>query len=227
MDATTTRATPRTIPRPLSRTRYLKYARDIRQGDWGLAGEAIKFNTEGKMCDGQHRCKGVIEAGMPITTLVVRNVEVHEFARMDTGKIRTMAGVFGIEGETAGSTLAGALRLLYLYNRNILAMPFPPQPTHNELKAEYRAWPLIHESLSVRSWCRRILSPSTTVFFHFLFARIDAEAANRFFVQLSRGEGLVHGMPVYILREKLTSIQRNKGRRRSRSRPSSAWPRCR
>jgi hypothetical protein len=148
---------------------------------------------------------------MPITTLVVRNVEVHEFTRMDTGKIRTMAGMFGIEGETAGSTLAGALRLLYLYNRNILAMPFPPQPTHDELKADYRAWPLIHESLAVRSWCPRILSPSTTVFFHFLFARIDAEAANRFFVQLSRGEGLVHDMPVYILREKLTSIQRNKG----------------
>jgi hypothetical protein len=34
----------------------------------------IQFNREGKMINGQHRCAAVVETGIPIIGLMVRNV---------------------------------------------------------------------------------------------------------------------------------------------------------
>ncbi len=34
----------------------------------------IQFNREGKMINGQHRCAAMVETGIPIIVLMVRNV---------------------------------------------------------------------------------------------------------------------------------------------------------
>ena len=52
-----------------------KYAEDIRQGLWQLNGEAIVFDEDGFLVNGQHRLCGVIKANKAIDTLVVRGVE--------------------------------------------------------------------------------------------------------------------------------------------------------
>ena len=108
--------------------------------------------------------------------------------------------------------MAGAVRLLYLYNNQLLTAAFPPRPTHDELLAEINRWPSLRDSLVVRGWCRKVLTPSVTVFFHFVFARIDPIAANTFFAKLGAGDDLTKDSPIYCLRERLLDA-RHEGKR--------------
>ena len=51
-----------------------KYASDIAAGLWTLNGEAIIFDEDGYLVNGQHRLCGVVKANVPFQTLVVRGV---------------------------------------------------------------------------------------------------------------------------------------------------------
>jgi hypothetical protein len=63
----------------------VKYARDMSAGNWSLTGEAIKFDTEGCLVDGQHRLLAVILSGVSLQMLVVCGVERAAQTVMDTG----------------------------------------------------------------------------------------------------------------------------------------------
>jgi hypothetical protein len=189
--------------RHISKRRVKDYARDIKAGNWGLTGETMIFDNKGQLIEGQHRCEAIIEADEGIWTLVVRGVDAAEFVRINSGKPRTMADTLGIRGDDAPSTLAAAMRLLYHYEHGTLTLPFPPRPTRDELLDEASHWPSLTESLQVKSWCRKLLTPGATVFFHFLFARADNEKANTFFFKLGEGADLPKVSPIYQLRERL------------------------
>lgn len=58
----------------MNRAVIRKYADDIAAGLWQLNGEAIIFDEDGFLKNGQHRLCAVIQAGKPMKTLVVRGV---------------------------------------------------------------------------------------------------------------------------------------------------------
>lgn len=61
--------------RSLSKDRVISYAGDMKNGEWQMNGEAIKFDETGKLIDGQHRLHAIIRAGVPVEMLVVRGVQ--------------------------------------------------------------------------------------------------------------------------------------------------------
>lgn len=60
--------------RKLSHTTVWQYANDIENGRWQENGEAIKFDEEGTLVDGQHRLKAIVMANVPACMMVVRGV---------------------------------------------------------------------------------------------------------------------------------------------------------
>ena len=46
------------------------YAKQMLAGDWDITGQAISFDTEGKLIDGQHRLSAIILAKKPVKMLV-------------------------------------------------------------------------------------------------------------------------------------------------------------
>lgn len=84
--------------RPLAEHRVVTFQRDIEGGAWRLTGEAIKFDTNGNLLDGQHRLWAVVNADKPITTFVVTGLEPETQEVMDTGQKRTMGQVLGLRG---------------------------------------------------------------------------------------------------------------------------------
>lgn len=74
------------------------YARQMKQGDWQLNGDAVRFSKEGRLIDGQHRLKACIEAGVPFTTLVVRGLDGESQTTMDKCVMRTSADSFRFSG---------------------------------------------------------------------------------------------------------------------------------
>lgn len=89
----------------------------IRRGEWRLTGEAIKLDSDGRVRDGQHRLEAIFRAGIPVQSVVVRNVEEDAFDVMDTGRSRTAADVLGIHGIVSRNETASAARGLILIER--------------------------------------------------------------------------------------------------------------
>lgn len=52
-----------------------QFARNMKAGLWTFTGEAIKFDWNGRMIDGQNRCEAVIKSGVTIQVLVIRGLD--------------------------------------------------------------------------------------------------------------------------------------------------------
>ncbi len=65
----------------------------IQRGEWQLTGEAIKLDQEGRVRDGQNRLHAIVEAGIPVRSVVARGVSEDAFDVMDTGRSRNAADV--------------------------------------------------------------------------------------------------------------------------------------
>jgi hypothetical protein len=76
-----------------------RYARDMKNGNWGITHQGIAFNTRGELIDGQHRLAAIVECGEPITMMVVRDVSCASFSHLDLGFNRTTEDVLCAEGD--------------------------------------------------------------------------------------------------------------------------------
>lgn len=71
-------------------------AKQMSAGEWQMNGEAIVFDKDGNLSNGQHRLKACILANVPFTTAVVRGVEPKAFSTFDSGYKRSSSQVFQI-----------------------------------------------------------------------------------------------------------------------------------
>lgn len=89
-----------------------RYANEIREGNWLVTGDAIRFAKNGKLIDGQHRLAAIIEANTPIETWVIRGLDIETMAVMDSGKKRMPAHELTRLGYKNTHMLAAAARWL-------------------------------------------------------------------------------------------------------------------
>lgn len=59
------------LQRRVNEGRVKQYASEIKNGYWIVNGDAIRFNDEGDLIDGQTRLRAVIHAGIPIQSFVI------------------------------------------------------------------------------------------------------------------------------------------------------------
>lgn len=97
--------------RPLRGRRVTAYARDMAQGKWTMTGEAIKFDSEGFLLDGQHRLNAVIQSGVTVDMLVVFGLQKESQKNMDTNARRTPADALALNGWKHGAILGAMARL--------------------------------------------------------------------------------------------------------------------
>jgi len=90
-------------------------AAQMKSGKWALNGEALIFDEEGQLIDGQHRLWAIVNSGITIESLVTRGVDRKGFATIDTGSARTSGNVLSIYGEKNGNVLSAALGWLHRY----------------------------------------------------------------------------------------------------------------
>lgn len=103
--------------RRLSKSVMLRYAEQMKAGQWLLTHEAIGFDTTGSLINGMHRLWAVVEAGIPVAFAVIRGVDPATFTVLDTGKRRSPADVLHISGVNTynENIVAAAARFLRLY----------------------------------------------------------------------------------------------------------------
>lgn len=88
------------------------FARDMKEGNWGLTYDPIRFDKDGILIDGQHRLAACIQADTPFETLVIYRMENKLKDLIDTGKSRAMRDILTMRGLANTSHVATALRIL-------------------------------------------------------------------------------------------------------------------
>lgn len=89
-----------------------KYAATMKAGNWSLDSNAISFDPEGNLLNGQHRLSAVRLAGVSVVFAVQRNVPPEAMKFMDRGRGRTTAQNLSFEGEKNATILSATMRQL-------------------------------------------------------------------------------------------------------------------
>lgn len=101
--------------RNMRKSRINGYVRDIQGDRWVVTGEAIKFDTTGRLIDGQNRCQAIVAAGKGAWVLVVRGISEDALVVLDSGSARNTGDMLVITGlaDRADAKDVGAIARLY------------------------------------------------------------------------------------------------------------------
>ena len=202
--------------RKVSERLVSRLASAIRRGEWMLTGDSIKLDEAQQIIDGQHRLHAIVMAGIPVTSLVVRNVGNAAQNVIDTGRPRQPMDVLAMHGFPSTPAMAAAARILIIYeyfgkldvssrqvnllisNATILAYA----EAHREELIH-----AIHLADSVRSaglaGGTGLLGAAITI-----LLRKDAQAAEQFCEALQFGADLAQNSPILKLRNRLMNERR-------------------
>ena len=192
--------------RRISRERVHQYAEAMKRCEWRNNGESIKFDSRGRLLDGQHRLSAIVEAGIDIPLLVVRGVDDDSFPTIDTGTKRTLGQTLLLEGYQYAPALASLANLLFVYaSGESITTHTHHNPTFNQALEFIKQNPEIIDSVRVGSLSGQRIrcSGQALGFTHFLFNLIDKVDAEYFFSKLRDGDGLPEGDPILTLRNRL------------------------
>jgi len=193
--------------------RVNSYAADMSTKDWQAdTGETIKFTSDGRLLDGQHRLKAVVVVGKPVDMWACHDVPIEAFNVIDRNLGRTAAQALAMAGHKHANRLAGALKWLIRYEmmigqetRGLPSSGRRPITTDEVLDAMERH-PGIEESIRVTGHSTELLKiifPTIVTFVHYKAAVCDAEKANEFVARLQDGANLEPKTPLLALRNLL------------------------
>lgn len=177
-------------------------------GRWQAdTGETIKFDTAGRLIDGQNRLHAVVEAGVPIVFVVARNVAPEAMQVIDTGSARTLADALVIAGSTIRFQAAAVVRWVALWDKgNHTSVGGSKQVTNSELLALYRADPGLYDAAGKRGADANVLGlgvSSAVGTAYVLFHRINREETHQFFDHYVSGANLPDRHPILTLRNRM------------------------
>lgn len=183
-----------------------EYARDMASGRWAQNGEAIKFDRNGVLLDGQHRLAAIVASGVPVAMLVVTGLAPETQETMDSGRKRSTGDALGLRGEHNATVLASVARRVWMWEHGNHRFSGGTTPTTAECTALLNERPELRRSaeIAVRvHYTFRYLPQSITGAAHHIFSRISQEDAVWFFARLGDGAELPVGHPVLTLRTRI------------------------
>lgn len=200
--------------RRLREERSAAYAAIIAAEDWMITGEAVKFDWDGRLIDGQHRLGGVVASGKAVWIFVVRDLHPDVQYVLDTGMKRTAADALkfaGVEGSL--NAVAAAARLAILWADGRLKYSTQSQWSRDVTNVEIVEWvadnPDIHDAVRAADSLRR-QSPVPSGpggFAALLFRRLSIEDAERFFGDIAQLRTGGQGDPIYSLLRRYQSAK--------------------
>lgn len=192
--------------RPISERTLREYTKMMLDGQWkDKTGDAVCFNCDGTLIDGQHRLKAISESGKSYSMVVVRGVAKDVFMVKDAGKKRSISDALGIMGEKYYVCLAAAGTMLFKLTAG-RSTKWREGVTAELIAATIANNPGLRDSVEIARTMfkgKRVLAPATIACLHFLFALKDQQASDDFFSKVLEGENLDRNSPEFALRDRL------------------------
>ena len=185
-------------------------ATDIREGRWELNGEALKFDVDGNMIDGQHRCLAIIESETEgVQTLVVTGLPRKVQRTLGGAISRNFADELTMRGVSYASVASGAAKTCAVFERfGHWESKFVREISMTDQGAAFDR----NEDAIMASTLKIVRLYGANKGGHFLptqammaglyiqFARHDLEVADHFVDRCYTGIGLEEDDPIYRLR---------------------------
>jgi hypothetical protein len=174
--------------------------RDMAQGNWMVDGSAIRFDTNGRMIDGQHRLRACIISGKPLKTLIVTGIDPKAGVIIDTGAKRTAGDMLNMIGNAGGSgnTVAAAIRVLVGYATGELSKA---KVTMSEVYSVFEVHPGVARSATAVASCP--IERSMVAALHYaMSADGHTDAADNWARTWNEGVPAYSGDPAHRLRER-------------------------
>lgn len=114
-----------TVNRSLSDSKVRSYAIDMASDKWELNGEAIRFNKDGKLVDGQHRLAAIVKSGRSIRMVVMTDID-NDVSVYDRGRSRSITDQFqysGMDKSLASNSNVAICRLHYYVQAGVVQIP--------------------------------------------------------------------------------------------------------
>lgn len=188
--------------RALSHSKAMGYARDMKDGKWDLNGEAIIFDWDGVLQDGQHRLWACIESDTPFYSVVTRGIDPATFTTIDTGKGRSASDLLSMEKYPQQAALAATAKLVMAYRRG--------EARGNATHKNRETLDFVRANPGLIDWVLKAkMAPKVkAVTTHlaavcYIASETYPEQANIFMHQFKTGENLKMGSPVLTVRNRV------------------------
>ena len=193
------------------------YARDMVAGNWHMTGEAIKFDTEGALADGQNRLHAVIKANIPVDMLVVRGIAPEAQHVMDSGAKRSASDQLVMAGVKNPMALAATARFaLSEPAAGFTSTGIPKSTVTNSEIADFIAdhGDALQRAAEIAQHYYPAIDmpPSVLAIAWMHFSNIDVEAAGLFFSGIADMRTDGPGDPRLTLARRLGTIRKNRER---------------
>jgi len=202
--------------RKLQKRLVNQYSRDMILGKWEMTGEAIKFDKNETLIDGQHRLSAVVASNKTVTMAVVTGLDHQVVQVIDTGRQRSAGDALTVagKGQYANNVAALARKIIgyrggsneimggsriqvkgqVITNREIIAFC-----TQHDLTS--------HVAFAFRMCQNQVATIFTNgewSFLHWLLSQLDQKSAEDFLHRLATLENVGRAHPIRVLFEKIT-----------------------
>lgn len=189
--------------RHLSEDLVVNYATEMEAGRWALNGESIKFDTSGRLIDGQHRLRAIVLYGKAVKSLVLRGVDPSAFDTLDTGKRRSAGDVLSIRGVKNANRIAGVLGWIWRFHSDNMERRVR-QPATRVVESVLDKFPEVKLAVEqIGNSTSHLLSAPLAIALYVLFKRHNATVADEWYIALKDGATLESNRTMFLLRERL------------------------
>lgn len=178
-----------------------------------MNGETIKVAKDGTLIDGQHRLQAVVDSGVSIESLVMRDMPIDVQDTVDTGRRRRLADILAIEGHSDTHALGAALSMLHRFRTGKrIDYSHAGAPSPQQALELLEREPGIRESVREARRVTKQVGGPIGVFgaLHHLFTEVDPVAAKEFFDRLADGADLAKDDPLLHLRNQLARPRKDR-----------------
>ena len=199
--------------RALGEKHAQRLADEIIRGRWKENGDAIRFDTNGVLLDGQHRLRAVVIAGVGIWALVVRGLSPDVLGSIDgLIKVRLAGDVASLHGVANARTHAAIAAVVDAYFTGCVRYDARGWPalSGTEVLSVINLYPGIDASVPVAARVHSLANPSVAAAAHYLFALVNRPRADRFLDDVITGAGLAEFDPALSLRNALLKARASK-----------------
>lgn len=183
---------------PRNRAVRLGHVRDLanamRNGHWVYNGDAIGFDRDGFLIDGQHRLAAIVESGTTQLLVLQEGLLPEAQGTIDTGRKRMYSDHLAIAGHKSTHLLASVLLAFHRYQADgwkgaYVRVSMPPFAVLDEvLRQNPELVEYVQAAVNTRS--RTKLPPTCLALSMWVFDRIDATDSTHFWARLVDGANL-------------------------------------
>lgn len=191
--------------RKISNRAIALFASEMKRGEWRSNGESIKFDSQGRFIDGQHRLRALVESGTTQEFVVVRDLAPDDstFATIDAGRKRTACAVLAMEGMPNAHALASIIGFWHLCRAN-LALDKELRLSSQQILASYRLSPeRWSDAASFAGHVKNFIRKPPYGVFAYIAHKRAPDVFSEFHTHLRTGAGLHADSPILALRNYL------------------------